>query len=129
MTFDNQMYVYGFFKSSDGEKISEEICYTVDVYDFLIDNFVYGDEIFSSIDEMEENYHKIQDIKLIELIDYLLFSNDFVYNWRSEAESDLFEQSVKAYNPRLDDKQISDFRECYDFKLTKATLLAATFDM
>ncbi len=129
MAFDCQMYVYGFFKSSEGRKISNEVCYPIYVYEFLIDNFVDGEEIFESIDDMEENYQKIQESALLELIDYLLFSNDFVHNCRSDTESELFEESIKAYNSRLDDKQIKDLRECYDFKLTKATLLSATFEM
>lgn len=129
MSFDSQMYVYGFFKSSNGEKISNEVCYPIDAYEFLIDNFVDGEEIFSSIDEMEENYQIIEKIKLIELMDYLLFSNDFIHNWRSGAEDELFGKSVKSYNSKLNKKQIKDMRDCCTFKLSRATLLSATFEM
>lgn len=129
MAFDDQMYVYGFFKGINGEKISNDVCYPIDVYDILIDYFVDEKEIFTSIDDMEENCKTIEEGDIIELIDRLLFSNDFVHNWRSDAESDLFEDSVKAYNPKLNDKQINDLREYYNFKLTKATLLSATFEM
>ncbi len=108
MSFDGNLYFYGAVCDKNGNKLTGELQYSVDVTDYLEEFFINDEKLFDCFDDLEDKWETVPSESIREAMSYLAFCNDWVDGCRIENENEFIQDYLESDRIFNGDKEPDD---------------------
>ncbi len=108
--------------------VADNVIYSIDVLDFLVEIYVDRDGKFDDFDDFEARWAEIAKDSVRETVSYLIFLNDTVVNLRSEIEEDIFRSIVRPQSKNENSVGTKSDLCSYRFLIKRAFLLETVIE-